>query len=116
VYWENVTWDQNADAIPPWWDWTSALSHAIGVPEAYAQSAVNGPPNPLFNGPTPDMPDDPARRTRRFPGPAADLPAPSVITSLLALNDYNDLSAQVQDVPGIQPLSVRRSSPKGGAP
>jgi tyrosinase len=98
VYWENVARDQNMDAIPPWWDWTSARSHAIGVPEAYTQQAVNGQPNPLFNGPTPDMPDDPARRTRRFPGSPADLPAPSVIGNLLALNDYLDFSAQIQDV------------------
>ncbi len=98
VYWENVTRDQNIDAIPPWWDWTSPLSHRTGVPEAYAQPAVNGHPNPLYNGPTPNMPDDPARRTRRFPGDPAGLPDPSVITTLLSLPDYKDFSAQIQDV------------------
>jgi tyrosinase len=98
VYWQNVAMDQNVDAIPPWWDWTSALSHRIGVPEAYAQPTADGGPNPLYNGPTPNMPDDPARRTRRFPGPPDELPDPSVITTLLSLPDYKDFSAQVQDV------------------
>jgi tyrosinase len=98
MYWEHVARDQNPDAIPPWWDWTSASSHEIGVPEAYTQPEVNGQPNPLFNGPTPDMPDDPARRTRRFPGDPADLPDASVIDNLLALSDYLDFSSQIQDV------------------
>ncbi len=98
VYWENVVRDQNIDAIPPWWDWTSARSHEIGVPEAYSRPTINGEPNPLYNGPTPNMPDDPARRTLRFPGPPSELPGPSVITTLLGLSDYKDFSAQLQDV------------------
>ncbi len=42
LYWEHAVRDQNEAAIPPWWDWTSAASHAEGVPAAYSQSEVDG--------------------------------------------------------------------------
>lgn len=97
MYWDHVTRDQNAQAILPWWDWLSPNAHAIGIPEAYATETVNGQPNPLFNGPTPDMPDDPARRTRRFPGDPAALPTPADIKALLSLGNFVDFSKQLQD-------------------
>jgi tyrosinase len=99
-----VARDQNPQAIPPWWDWTSDASHAEGVPAAYNPLA-GGKPNPLASGPTPDMPNDPARRTRRFPGAPAELPSmtqatPSnpAIESLLELTSFVDFSSQLQDV------------------
>jgi tyrosinase len=103
--WDHVTRDQNPDAILPWWDWTSDVSHQTGVPAAYSEDPVDGGANPLATGPTPDMPNDPARRTRRFPGDPGELPSmtdqtPSTpsINSLLALNSFVDFSSQLQDV------------------
>jgi tyrosinase len=98
LYFDHVTRDQNEDAILPWWDWTSPLSHEIGVPAAYADPEVDGQPNPLFSGPTPDMPDDPARQTRRFPQDPSLLPTPEDIDFLLDLTSYVDFSQQLQDV------------------
>jgi tyrosinase len=98
MYWDNVVRDQNPDAIQPWWDWTADLSHAIGVPEAFSQEEANGVRNSLFNGPTPDMPDDPARLTRRFPGDPGQLPTADQIDALLRLGSFIDFSVQIQDV------------------
>ena len=75
VGWDHVTREQNSAAILPWWDWTSSASHTVGVPQAYSVARVNGKQNPLASGPTPNMPGDRARRTRRFPGSPGDLPA-----------------------------------------
>lgn len=105
VGWDHVTREQNSAAILPWWDWTSSASHTVGVPQAYSVARVNGKQNPLASGPTPNMPGDRARRTRRFPGSPGDLPAmnqntpanPS-IESLLNLSSFVDFSNQVQDV------------------
>ena len=102
VYWDNVVRDQNADAVQPWWDWTQTS----GVPDAYTQDIGNGDANPLISGPTPDMPDDPARRTRRFPGsppPDSDqqlppLPTTDDVDTLLALSTFEDLSAQLEQL------------------
>jgi tyrosinase len=105
VSWDHITRDQNFDAILPWWDWTSDLSHQVGVPQAYSEAPVDGSRNPLASGPTPDMPDDPARLTRRFPGDPSELPSMTSDTSsnpaietLLALTSFVDFSNQLQDV------------------
>ena len=100
LYFEHAVRDQNEDAVLPWWDWTSALSHETGLPGAYTEPEIDGERNPLFNGPTPDMPDDPARHTRRFPGDPAQLPAPTSdeIDDFLDLTDFVDFSNQIQDV------------------
>ncbi|MBV9048364.1 MAG: tyrosinase family protein [Solirubrobacterales bacterium] len=105
VSWDHVTRDQNPDAILPWWDWTSDLSHQVGIPQAYSEDPVDGNRNSLASGPTPDMPDDPARYTRRFPGDPGELPSmtaqtPSnpAIETLLSLTSFVDFSNQLQDV------------------
>ncbi len=98
--------DQNPEAIQPWWDWTSAVSAQIGVPTAYSE---NPDTNPLASGPTPDMTDDPARRTRRFPGDPGELPSWTksknergdrlvAIEDLLNLSKFEDFSHQLQNI------------------
>jgi tyrosinase len=98
--------DQNPDAVQPWWDWTSATSAKVGVPTAYSEDPDT---NPLASGPTPDMIDDPARRTRRFPGKPSELPnwtkTKSVqgdrllaIDELLSLAKFEDFSHQLQNI------------------
>jgi tyrosinase len=105
LYWEHAVRDQNGAAIPPWWDWTSPASHAEGVPAAYSQTELDGQPNPLASGPTPDMPEEPARRTRRWPEHASELPSMTektlsnlAINTVLELTSYVDFSTQIQDV------------------
>jgi tyrosinase len=105
VYWDNVTRDQNEDAILPWWDWTSPQSHETGIPEAYAVEEVDGAPNPLSSGPKPTIPNDPhpGNATVRDPGDPQDLPngaTPGLISmeDLLSLSDFVDFSEQIQNV------------------
>jgi len=105
---DHIARDQNPAAILPWWDWTSTAAHARGLPASYTGPEVNGQPNPLASGPTPDMPDDPARRTRRFPGDPADLPSmtdarPELglnlsINEILALSQFADFTSHLQNV------------------
>ena len=107
VNFDHVAREQNAEAILPWWDWTSDMSHSVGVPKAYSEPDSGGAVNPLASGPTPDMPDDPARQTRRFPGNPSELPfmhEPNPASGLrsvdevLNLPQYVDFSSQLQDV------------------
>ncbi len=110
-YFEHVVRDQNPEAIPPWWDWTSAASHSEGIPKAYAEEDVNGEQNPLASGPMPKIPNEDGERTARSPGspaelphlntttpePAGEPPLPSV-ESVLALTSYVDFSIQLQNI------------------
>jgi tyrosinase len=75
----------------PWWDWTSAASHNVGIPAAF----VNNPS--LASGPVPPgLRTDPPRTTRN-PGPPAQLPTPQTIESILALPSFEDFSSQLQN-------------------
>jgi tyrosinase len=95
LYWENAARDQNPNAVLPWWDWTAQT----GVPAAFSEPQLpDGSPNALFSGPLPDMPDSPARPTRRWPGDPAQLPSPEQIDSLLGLTSYEDFQTQIEDV------------------
>ncbi len=96
--WNNVTRDQNPDAILPWWDWTSDLSHQVGIPAAYSTPQLDGNSNPLASGPRPDMPGSPAGQTTRTPGNPAALPSAGQIQALINLTDFADFSNQLQDV------------------
>jgi tyrosinase len=44
---EKALQDQQPGATLPWWDWTSAQSHQIGLPAAYSAATASGSPNPL---------------------------------------------------------------------
>jgi tyrosinase len=94
VYWENVAREQNSKTTLSWWDWTSQA----GVPAAFSQSQINGSPNPLYSGPMPDMPEDPARQTRRWPGDPDDLPSPQDIETILNLVNFEDFQGQLEDI------------------
>ncbi len=100
---DHVVREQNPNAILPWWDWT-----AHGIPASYATAEQDGGPNPLASGTTPDMPGDPARRTRRFPGDPAELPSMTAarpelglkhsITDLLEMSQFVDFTSQIQNI------------------
>jgi tyrosinase len=110
-YFEHVVREQNPSAIPPWWDWTSALSHEEGIPAAYSASEVEGTPNVLASGPMPETSEGPARQTRRFQGkpellPHADVPTPEpgeppqpAVNDLITnATTFEDFSTRIQDV------------------
>jgi tyrosinase len=98
LYFENAARDQDGGAVLPWWDWTSPVSHTVGVPASFSQANVNGVVNPLASGPVPPAPPDPARRTQRFPGAPADLPTPADVEQVLNLTSFVDFTAQLQDI------------------
>src|SRR5262249_12145373 len=84
----------------PWWDWTSALSHASGVPAAFSAATVSGAANPLFKArivaPTANPPIN--RFTRRFPGNPSALPTTAQVNNLLNLNQFTDFTNQLENI------------------
>jgi tyrosinase len=95
AFFDNAARDQNPDAIPPWWDWTTAESHQNGLPAAYR---AGGPA--LQSGPVPAINGEPARRTTRNPSDPADprLPTPQRLEDVLDLTDFRDFSNQLQNI------------------
>lgn len=120
LYFEHAARDQNTDAAVPWWNWTSDMSHADGVPRPFASPRVNGARNPLFSGPVPETNLGPARQSVRFPGDPASLPTPAAVESVLNLTSFVDFQIQLEDIHdllhgwtgGINPRSDRQ--PRGG--
>ena len=93
VFFDNAARDQDPDAVLPWWDWTSDVSHQSGLPAAYT---AGGPA--LQSGPIPAINGAPERRTARNPGDPADLPTPERVEEVLNLTDFRDFSNQLQDI------------------
>ncbi|MDQ3849141.1 MAG: tyrosinase family protein [Actinomycetota bacterium] len=93
LFFDHAARDQNAEAVLPWWDWTSDSSHQNGLPSAYT---AGGPG--LESGPMPAMDGEPARRTTRNPSNPATLPTADDVEAVLQLNDFRDFSNQLQDI------------------
>lgn len=97
TFFDNAVRDQNEDAIQPWWDWTSDVSHAGGLPATYTSG---GPA--LQSGPLPAINGQPERRTTRNPGNPGGLPSFEEVyddlDGIIALTDFRDFSNQLQDV------------------
>jgi len=93
TFFDNAARDQNAEAILPWWDWTSDASHQNGLPAAYTAggSALQSGPVPAING-------QPERQTTRNPSSPGSLPTPKDVEDLLVLSDFRDFSNQLQDI------------------
>lgn len=92
--------DQVSDAALAWWDWTSAASHASGLPHAFATEQVDGKPNPLFNAKV-----QPAARqngqpleTFRKNGDPRGLPTAERLREILSFRSFSDFTAQLEDV------------------
>jgi tyrosinase len=93
----------------PWWDWTSDISHATGVPAAYTDPA----PNSLLSSQTglpaatlaqirsqaPDALDFSANppRTVRASGPPGDLPTADTIQSVLSEATFDGFTNRLED-------------------
>jgi tyrosinase len=102
--------DLEASVSLPWWDWTSAEAHRVGLPTAYTEAMAA---NPLLAGQTglspmilrrireqlPDALDfsvDPPR-TVRAPGPPDELPSAATIESILEARTFNDFTLRLED-------------------
>jgi tyrosinase len=98
LYFELVVFADDAGAAAlPWWDWTSALSHQVGVPPAFAAAQAGGQANPLASGPVPASMRTNPPRTTRSPGPPGQLPSGQTIDGILALTSFEDFSNQLQN-------------------
>lgn len=98
LYFEQVVLASDALAgALPWWDWTSALSHQMGIPARFAAADAGGPPNPLASGPVPSSLRTNPPRTTRSPGSPQQLPTTQTIQSILELTSFEDFSSQLQN-------------------
>jgi tyrosinase len=102
AFFDNAARDQDDKAILPWWDWTSDVSHAIGLPVAYTSGG-----QALTSGPMPAIGGQPGRRTVRNRGPLNLLPTYDDVygpNGIIELTDFRDFSNQLQDIhDGIHP-------------
>lgn len=96
-YFEKVIMAENSQATLPWWDWTSPVSHQVGIPASFAAPQSNGQPNPLATGPVPPGFRTNPPRTQRNPGNPSQLPTKQTIDGILALSSFQDFSNQVQN-------------------
>lgn len=94
LYFERVALAANSGAILPWWDWTSTLSHQVGLPAAFTSGPAGGP---LASGPVPPAFRANPPRTRRNPGRPSQLPSKATIDGILALTNFEDFSNQLQN-------------------
>jgi tyrosinase len=94
LYFERVALGENNGAILPWWDWTSTLSHQVGLPAAFTAPPASGP---LASGPVPAGLRTSPKRTSRNPGSPASLPSKAGVDGILALSSFEDFSNQVQN-------------------
>jgi tyrosinase len=96
-YFELVAFASNPGVALPWWDWTSTVSHQIGIPASFAAGGSGGTPNPLASGPVPaSLRTDPPRTTRS-PGAPAQLPSAQTIDSILEIASYEEFSRELQN-------------------
>lgn len=98
---EKALQDRVAGVTLPWWDWTHG--HTEGVPRPYARpQSDTGKPNPLASSPIQPSGREPGGpdHTVREPGApgAPPLPTPQALEKVLALNDFADFQAQLEDI------------------
>jgi tyrosinase len=96
LYFERVAVAANKDAILPWWDWTSPLSHQVGLPPAFTAGPADGP---LRSGPVPPALRANPPRTTRNPSPPPALPSKAAVDNIVDnLTTFEDFSNQLQNV------------------
>jgi tyrosinase len=93
----------------PWWDWSTQA----GIPAAYADAKLpGGAANPLAGAPVSGIPAAQfnefnvprVERTDRTPGPTGaghgpnGLPSAAQVSAVLALKDFEDFTAQLEDL------------------
>lgn len=106
--------DQTSSASVPWWDWTSAVAHAEGLPAGYLADG-NGADNPLAAGPVTlsssdlqlvrdNLPgaitDGPDPVTVRDPEPPDELPRQQTVNRALRSRTFESFSTILEGIHG----------------
>jgi tyrosinase len=98
----------NAPVSLPWWDWSTQA----GIPAAYSGAATGTAANPLAGAPVSGIPDaqftgqnvPKVASTSRAPGLTGPghgtfgLPSAEQVSAILKLTDFEDFSAQLEDL------------------
>jgi tyrosinase len=90
-YFELVAFASNPGVALPWWDWTSVLSHEVGVPPAFEHEP------PLASGPVPPSLRTDPPRTTRSPGHPSELPSTQTIDAILEISSFEEFSRELQN-------------------
>ena len=90
-YFELITFASSPGVALPWWDWTSALSHDVGIPPAFQHEL------PLESGPVPPSLRKAPPRTTRNPGAPAQLPSAQTIDTILEIPSFEEFSRELQN-------------------
>jgi tyrosinase len=98
-HFEQYLRDRVSGTCIPWWDWTSASSHKVGIPKAFSDAKdSDGKPNPLLkfhaSFPKQGLNGD----TTRAPHAPGDLPTSEDVNQVLGLTDYRDFSEQLEGI------------------
>jgi tyrosinase len=97
---EQAVQDQVEEVSIPWWDWSSRISRAEGIPKAFSETSFDAQPNPLYKGhiyvPTANPPLD--RDSSRLAGNPSELPTTEEVDRLLELSDFGDFSDGLEDI------------------
>lgn len=104
-FFERALRDQVRDAMLPWWDWRVSATRAARLPQPFVPKTVNRKPNPLASAEVSPLAlaqggNRVPAQTVRNPGAPGSRPLPSVaqVRDVLALRDFSDFSAQVEQL------------------
>jgi tyrosinase len=112
-FFERALQDLDPGADLPWWDWTSAVAQAGGVPAIYRRTPARVNINPLATGPVPlsdtdlrrfradpgnrgAISDGPVAWTFRDPGVPSELPRAETVRRALSSRSFGDFSVIVE--------------------
>jgi tyrosinase len=96
---EQYLQDRATGAAIPWWDWTSDVSHSVGIPSAFgAIKDPAGNPNPLLKSHILEPTYHLDRDTTRQPHPPKKLPTAAQVDGVLALPDFADFSEKLEQI------------------
>jgi hypothetical protein len=82
----------------PWWDWSGAMAHREGIPEAFAASTVGDKPNPLYRAEVGDSKGEAPPQTYRKPAPPDRLPGEDAISAMLAIAEFEEFTKALENL------------------
>jgi tyrosinase len=98
--WEMAMRDRVPGVTLPWWDWTLGPPRQNGIPAIFADTNLNGQPNPLlgFQINLPNTKPPLMHMTARSPQSPAELPTSAEVDDLLLRTDWNDFTDALEDI------------------
>ena len=104
-FFERALRDQVPDAMLTWWDWRVSPQRAGRLPKPFVNKTVDRKPNPLATAAVSPLAiqqggNQVPAKTGRAPGAPGAPPLPSVqeVNDVLALTDFLDFSAQLEQL------------------